>query len=406
MPVKGDKKYTSEFALSLTAHQYLAFSRFSRWLGREATKADITRESIERFAGSDFQKALTKRHQYNNLCTLRSLAGIKNLTIEGVENENRKKRYLVAIPTKGPSPTDDYDAGFDTSEEVNGEITLQAFFNKQYKPKRLIGKSQSIIRIYKTCFRKFSRWIGRPAVLSDLTDDTVAEYLYALSEVRSMHTVDREYTCIVALWRFAARKRLVDLFPEIPKPQGPAPIPDAWSPEELDKLLATAKEWDGNYSGVDAGLYWESLIRVIYDTGERIGAVLKIEKHHLADGWLSVPAMNRKGRLAGKQFKLSERTNDRLQQVAAKQLDRYLFQWPYSDCYLWIVYGQILEAAGLPNNRRTKLHKLRRTVATYYEAAGGNATQLLGHSSRKITEAYLDQRYVKTPQPCDIIKPL
>lgn len=221
-----------------------------------------------------------------------------------------------------------------------------------------------------------------------------------------MHTVDREYSCIVALWRFAARKRLVEVYPEIPKPQGPAPIPDAWSSDEMNKLIATAKEWQGNYTGVDAGLYWESIIRVVYDTGERIGAILKIEKHHLANGWLSVPAMNRKGRLAGKQFKLSERTFERLQQVAAAQQERYLFNWPYGPSYVWKVYGQILEAAGLPNNRRTKLHKLRRTVATYFEAAGGNATQLLGHSSRKITEAYLDARYIKAPHPCDLLEPL
>lgn len=393
------KKYSSEFALSLTEHQYRAYSSFSRWLGREANREDINTKSIAEYTASDACNSLSEKTRYSFLCTLRAIASIRKVRVT-------KTAVLASIPSKGPAPTDDYDAGFDTSEEVNGEVTLQAFFNRQYKPKRLIGKSQSIIRIYTTCFRKFSRWLGRPAVLADLTDDIVAEYLYALSEVRSMHTVDREYTCIVALWRFAARKRVVDVFPEIPKPQGPAPIPDAWSPDELNKLLATAKEWDGNYDTVEAGLYWESMIRVIFDTGERIGAVLKIEKHHLSDGWLTVPAMNRKGRLEGKQFKLSERTVDRLQRLAEQQTNRFIFHWPLNYNYIWKVYGQILEAAGLPNNRRTKLHKLRRTVATYYEAAGGNATQLLGHSSRKITEAYLDQRYVKTPQPCDIIKPL
>ena len=66
-----------------------------------------------------------------------------------------------------------------------------------------------------------------------------------------------------------------------------------------------------------------------------------------------------------------------------------MFHWPSNYLYIWKIYGKILEAAGLPNNRRTKLHKIRRTVATYYEAAGGNATQLLGHSSRKITEAMM-----------------
>lgn len=388
----------SEFLQSLSRHQREAVLRFSRWLGRTATKEDINAKTIAEFSESEIVKSLSEKVLYSTVCSLRSIAKVRKLKVSS--------NSLAPIPTRGPAPTDGYDAGFDTSEEVNGEVTLRSFFSKQYKPKRLIGKSKNVLRLYATCFRKFSRWLGRPAVLSDLNDDTVAGYLYALSEVRSLHTVDREYCCLVALWRFAARKRLVDCFPEIAKPDGPTPIPDAWTQEELAKLMATAKEWDGEYGGVPAGLWWECLIRVIFDTGERVGAILQVKKDDIADNWLMVPATSRKGKKAGKRFKLSERTKSRLAELSSIQQSEHLFEWQLSYTYIWKVYGQILEEAGLPNNRRTKLHKIRRTVATYYEAAGGNATQLLGHSSRKVTEAYLDQRYIKTPQPCDLLDPL
>jgi integrase len=74
---------------------------------------------------------------------------------------------------------------------------------------------------------------------------------------------------------------------------------------------------------------------------------------------------------------------------------------PYYGGYLWHKFGQVLARAGLPTDAKSKFHRIRRTVASYYEAAGGNATELLGHSSRKVTTAYLDKRVVQAPQAID-----
>lgn len=71
------------------------------------------------------------------------------------------------------------------------------------------------------------------------------------------------------------------------------------------------------------------------------------------------------------------------------------------DGIIWRKIGEVLERAGLPTDSKSKFHRIRRTVASYYEAAGGNATELLGHSSRKITEKYLDRRIVARPQAID-----
>jgi hypothetical protein len=42
-------------------------------------------------------------------------------------------------------------------------------------------------------------------------------------------------------------------------------------------------------------------------------------------------------------------------------------------------------------------------VASHAEAAGMNATELLHHSTRKVTLAYLDPRIVKRPQAADVL---
>ena len=65
--------------------------------------------------------------------------------------------------------------------------------------------------------------------------------------------------------------------------------------------------------------------------------------------------------------------------------------------------GEIMERAGLPNSRLYKFHSIRKSVASYYEAAGGNATELLGHSSRRITKAYIDPRICCKPSPVGVL---
>ena len=47
--------------------------------------------------------------------------------------------------------------------------------------------------------------------------------------------------------------------------------------------------------------------------------------------------------------------------------------------------------------------RMRRSVASHYKAAGGDATELVDHTSRKVTQAYLDPRIVKRVQEMDLL---
>ena len=80
-----------------------------------------------------------------------------------------------------------------------------------------------------------------------------------------------------------------------------------------------------------------------------------------------------------------------------------MFPWPYSYTYLWTEYGRLLRLAGLPSDAKSKFHRIRKTAASYAEAAGGNATAMLRHSKREVTEAYLDPRICQQQQPVDVL---
>ena len=65
--------------------------------------------------------------------------------------------------------------------------------------------------------------------------------------------------------------------------------------------------------------------------------------------------------------------------------------------------NRLLKAAHLPTDRRSKCHRVRRTHASYLTAAGGDATQSLGHSSPKTTAGYLDPRICGTQRAVDLL---
>lgn len=123
----------------------------------------------------------------------------------------------------------------------------------------------------------------------------------------------------------------------------------------------------------------------------------------LDNGWLLIPAECRKGKRKDAAYKLSTDTL-----IALVGLKKYatvaaMWPWPYSKDYIWIRYREIRRRAGLPIDRRSSFHRMRRSVASHLEAAGGDATAALGHESRRITMSYLDPTICKPPQATDLL---
>ncbi len=287
-------------------------------------------------------------------------------------------------------------------------VKLIDMLEQHYKPARLAGKSAHSTRLYKYTIRRFSLWLERPAVVADLTTDKVTRHINDLLEGTDLAaaTIDKCRSQLVALWNYAAKRGWLAEWPQIQKLRVPQRVPDAWTNEEAERLLAACERQGGAIGTVPCNVFWPALVATVFDTAERIGAVMETERHGFdPSGWLTIKAEHRKGGKRDKRFKLRPSTVKRIQAVheASPRNDR-LFPFPRNYTYLFKLYGEILEDAGLPSNRRTKFHKIRRTTASNFESRGGNATELLDHESRKTTTAsYLDPRVVKTLFPADIV---
>lgn len=286
-------------------------------------------------------------------------------------------------------------------------MRLSEFFADYYKPLRLRGGSQNTARLYANTIRQFSKFLGRDATLEDLTDLSVSRYLDNRCENRALHTADKERNQLLAMWRCAADRRMIEMRPTVPTSRIPFRVPTAWSIDELKRLVAVAKVESGMVGDVPARIFWTALIQVLWQSAERVGAILGADKSDYARPRILVRAELRKGGKRDKLFTLTESVCELLDILVRSKNGPLLFSWPKNRLYLWQKFGKIVERAGLPGGRRAKFHQLRRSAATHYAAGGGDATALLDHSSPRVTRAYLDPRYVDTgPQPCDVLPPI
>lgn len=256
---------------------------------------------------------------------------------------------------------------------------------------------------YRLALKHFCLAIGRPATLGDLNDDNLARMArWLLDTKRAPKTANERCGRIATLWRFLARRGRVSGWPALAKIPEPIRTPVAWLKPELDKLFGTVSRLDGFLGAHPRRDWWRALLLVAWDSGERIGALLEIRWDHISQDWLMVPAEIRKGKRKDTQHRLAPDTLEALAAIR-KPARELIFEWPLDKHYIYKAYEQILIRAGLPHDRRSKFHKIRRSVASHYEAAGGNAMRLLGHTSRKTTQGYLDPRIVKTTQAVDLL---
>ena len=120
------------------------------------------------------------------------------------------------------------------------------------------------------------------------------------------------------------------------------------------------------------------------------------------NGWIVARAETRKGGRADKATRLPDEAVAAIEKI--REPDRELiFPWDRTDTYIYCRYKKILVSAGLDTDRKSKFHRMRKSAASHFEAANGNATVLLGHSSRKVTESYLDPRITKPQQAADLL---
>jgi len=281
-------------------------------------------------------------------------------------------------------------------------MTLQQFFNDFYRPLRLRGRSANTSRLYGCTIRSFQKWLRYEPTLDDLTDLTISRFLEYRASIRSPYTAEKERTQLLSLWRFAADRGLLRERPCVPPAPLPERIPTAWTVEQLQGLMRAASATRGYVGGVPAGVWYAALLSVLWETAERIGAILACQPGDFLAPVLTVRAEYRKGGRRDRVYRLSDETC-RLVLKACGPL--HLFEWPQNHGYLWKKYKDVVARAGLGHDRKCGFHQLRRSAASHYAALGGDPVKLLDHSSPRITQRwYLDRRLTdREPPACDVL---
>lgn len=278
-------------------------------------------------------------------------------------------------------------------------MTLSAFLETVYVPLRLRGRSPESVRLLRHAITQFSRWLGRPAILDDLEDLKVSQWLTAMAAKKSPNSVARERSGILAIWNLAQGRGLVKLRPAVAPELVPQSVPRAFTSDELARLAEAARLASGWVGPIPARTFFSALIAVGLETGERINAILNTPRHCWQRPCLQVPAVVRKGRRQERVYELSPEASDLVDAVSRHEGPTVLW-WMHSGTALRKRWKTITRRAGLGDGRDVQFHALRRSTASHLAAAGFDATAFLGHSSDRITRrSYLDPRVVDSKRP-------
>jgi len=278
--------------------------------------------------------------------------------------------------------------------------TLFEILETQFFRLNMKVRDEKTRKHYRIAFRDFDRFVGRPATIGDLNDDNVAGcVLNALNRGRAPRTANDRRHRLHAFWRWCAGRGLLTTWPTTAALVEPDPEPRAWSQEQLRRLVATAAILQGRDKGIAIRDWWLGFLLVCWDSGARTGEMFAIRWEWLdfASGVMRVPAASRKGKKKAATYWLKSHTLDVLSRF--RRPEGVIFPTAKTPSSFYHRWKHLLQKAGLPTGRSEGPQKMRRSYATWIEAAGGSASLALGHGSDVVTRrAYLDRSILDKPQ--------
>lgn len=292
--------------------------------------------------------------------------------------------------------------------------SVREFFWRVYRPQRLLGCEERTLVHYEIALRRLYLWRSGDLPLAELNDANASAFFqHLLDEGAKPVTVNRYRGHLFAIWNLAFEQGLLERPPRIKKLRTHLEEPDAWSLDEIRRILDAAARFQPHWSkpGFHAGRFWRALLLVCWYTALRRGSLLKLRRQdvNLDAAELYVPADKMKNK-RGKRFKLGPDAVEAIRRLHEGAEEEALFPWPYGIGSLGDHFRRILDAAGVPPSHRNNghFHKLRRTCASFAAANGGMsaAIALLGHSSEYVTLRYLDPRMLPGNDATKLLPPL
>jgi integrase len=252
-------------------------------------------------------------------------------------------------------------------------LRLVDYVENQYLVEREIRESTE--NFYRRLVMRFSEWLGRDAMLADLTDDTVNRFLIIRSN-KSRETTRSEKSGLLSLWNAAAYAGLVSMPPlRVRKLKRERRVVEGWSPEELSRLLAAAGNLRGRIQGkyIKRAAYWRAYVLTAYDTGLRLGDMLNLKTTDIKGPGSLAILQNKTGRIVD--TGISMQAWEAIQ--ATYPPHRGLIFGVYGRCSFLRGFRELVRTAGLCGTSKY----LRRSSGSMVEfVAPGQGHKHLGHS--------------------------
>lgn len=275
--------------------------------------------------------------------------------------------------------------------------------------------------MYESTLDRFRDFLGREPTLDDLDDLTAARFLrWRGSTVHdkkrgliSPASLAKDSAHLRTLWNFAARKRMKRSdgelleFPDYARPRVPKPRPVAYTVEELQALIEAARHRKGLVGDVPAPWYWITKIRAMFETGERIGAIMQLRwgEVDLERRTLTFLAATRKGHRETITRAISPDLAEMLD-LQKRPADRLVWPW-LENRKMLSCYGSLKTLCRLAGVPYHPFHSIRKSTASYLKKAGKSAKTQLGHASEEMAERhYYDDRITGVESALEFLPPL
>ena len=277
-------------------------------------------------------------------------------------------------------------------------MTVRELLVTTYAPLRQLTPRS--VTLYAGTIDKWKAFLGREPELSDFAALEVAKFLqWRTTDTRagrriSANTVAKDKAQITSLWNFAAKERLVEKFPSLPRTRLVHHTPKAATVDAMQALIAAAGRGRKKmYGDLPVAWFWRTLIRCAFETGERRGALVELRwsEVNLEGRQITFLAETRKGRSRDIVRAISPTLADELRQHRG-QPGQLVWRYPGKKHSMYAAWDLIRKRSGVYVRG---LHSVRKASASYLAAAGGNASEHLGHSNPRITAVYLDPSIVR-----------
>jgi integrase len=276
------------------------------------------------------------------------------------------------------------------------------------------------IAMYEATLDRFRDYLGHEPTVDDLDDLTAAKFLrwrqttqHSRFKMISPASLAKDSAHLRSLWTWLSKKRwkksngeLLE-FPDYARPRVPKPRPVAYTADELSALVRAARHRKGTVAGKPAAWYWLTKLQAMFQTGERIGAVLALRWREvdLERCTLTFLAATRKGR---QETITRAITPDLARLMATQKGPPDALVWPWlEDRKILSCYSSLkvlCRTAGVPYH---PFHSIRKATASYLKKAGKSAKKQLGHSSEEMAEThYYDERITGVESALDFLPPL